>query len=183
LLINRARGRNSVLLALLVTALVGALVFVTATDASAKRKRPQKNQSFAKFVDGSGPQQNSFRCSYVEKVGGIKVEDWICDAGDNSTPMLFARMLTPDSDSGRGAGEWWQDKGWKYLAAPQNFVCKIVDSRLDKTADNYRCSFVDRGKKGGGLLSNTMLATSDDGTRWYLQRRTYPPNPTPTPTP
>ncbi|GAA3779272.1 hypothetical protein GCM10022403_012410 [Streptomyces coacervatus] len=165
------------------TALVGALVFVTATDASAKRKRPKYNQSFAKFVDDYRPPKDTFRCSYLEKVGGIKVEDWVCNAGENSTPKLFAEMLAPDTDSGRGAGLWWQNKGWKYLAAPQNFRCTIVNAQLEKTADNYNCSFVDQGKKGGGRLSNTMLATSDDGTRWYLQRRPYPPNPSPTPAP
>jgi hypothetical protein len=154
-----------------VTALVGALMFMTATDSSATRKRPKKHQSFASFAADYVPPE-TFPCSYLETWDNIKVEDWVCLAGTRSTAILFDQMLDTND---RSVDHSWDGTGWKYLAAPKRFRCTIIRPADARTTDNYVCTYVDQGKKRTVPLSNTLLEESDDGSKWYLQRLPYPP--------
>jgi hypothetical protein len=167
--------RGRVLISFLLVTLVGALVLAAATDAFAKRKKPKKNISLAAF-DDDYEHPDRFSCAYLEKVDRIVVEDWLCSAGPDSTAILFSQLLT----RGDNSGFWWEDKGWKYLAAPKNFTCAVKPG-FAKTIENYICTYRDHDKKYKVPLSNTNLATSDQGDKWYLQRIDYPPSPTPAP--
>ncbi|GAA4038490.1 hypothetical protein [Streptomyces shaanxiensis] len=176
MLINHAWTRGRALIALLVVALIGALVLAGATDAFAKRKKPKKNISLAAFA-GDYEHPRKFSCSYLEKVDRIVVEDWVCSAGPGGTAILFSQLLT----RGGNSGYWWEDEGWKYLAAPKRFSCEVLPDDAARTIENYRCAYKERGTTYKVPLKNTNLATSDQGEKWYLQRIDYPPSPTPTP--
>lgn len=179
---NRLRSWNVALITLVVTGLTGSLVFVASSDASAKRKKPSKNQSPADFAASYYPPK-SFRCSYVEKWDRIEVEDWLCTTEDPHRAILFHDMLVVGPGEG---GSWWDDQGWKYLAAPKRFNCALRKGETERITKNYDCAYWDQGKEYTKRpLSNTMYATAegDNGTKWYLQRLPYPPNPSPLPTP
>ncbi|MFC5215903.1 hypothetical protein [Streptomyces coerulescens] len=175
-MIDRALTRGRALIGLLVVALVGALVLAAATDAFAKRKKPKKNISLAAFAQDYEP-PDKFSCKYLEKVGRIVVEDHVCQAGPNGTAILFNQMLS----RGDNSGFWWEDKGWKYLAAPKEFSCALRPADAARIIENYQCVYRENDRTYRVPLANTNLATSDQGEKWYLQRIPYPPSPTPTP--
>ncbi|WP_030946053.1 hypothetical protein [Streptomyces sp. NRRL S-646] len=158
------------------TALVGALVFMTAADASAKRKKPKKNESFASFVADYIP-SDRFDCYYVEKAGRLTIEDWVCRAGPNGEPKFFSQMVERNADVGSG----WDDKGWKYLAAPSSFTCALKSGATARETKDYVCTYKDNNKVRHADLDKTVLATSDQGEKWYLQRLPYPTASTPAP--
>lgn len=176
MIIDRAWTRGRALIALLVVTLVGALVLAAATDAFAKRKKPKKNISLAAFA-GDYEHPEKFSCRYLEKVEGIVVEDWVCSAGPDGTAILFNQLLT----RGDNSGFWWEDQGWKYLAAPKRFSCRVQPENAAPFIENYQCTYRENGTTYKVPLKNTDLATSAQGEKWYLQRIDYPPSPTPTP--
>ncbi|MFF4505982.1 hypothetical protein [Streptomyces sp. NPDC001401] len=157
------------LLGLLVTALVGALVLMTAADASAKRKKAKNHESFATFAEGYIP-PDRFTCYYVEKAGRMSIEDWACPTGPDGAPMFFSQMLDRDGD----VGDAWDDTGWKYLAAPSRFTCNVKPTSTGRATSDYVCTYKDGRKVRHAHLEKTVLATSDQGEKWYLQRVPYP---------